>query len=378
MIKVLHIITGLKTGGAERFLARLTERIGPDFESVVVSLADRGTLGDRIEAGGARLYTLHMNRLWPGPLGLLRLPGILRREKPAIIQSWLYHADLIAYLARRFTARRSRVLWNIRNSNLDITRFSWLHRLLFAALVRFSRDMDDVVTNSRAGQAFHEARGYRPRHWHYIPNGFDTQSWKPDAQARDRLRREWQIPDDAFVFGHVARYDPQKGHLHLIAAAAEFLRSADAPLACFVLAGRGVDANNRELSEALDRAGVRQYFRLLGERSDVAALNAACDLALSSSGFGEGFPNTIGEAMACGVPCLATDTGDTAFLIGDTGTLVPPGDTTKLAEAMAFWTHMPAAQRRAFGQAARRRIQADFSLEKVVESYSALYRFILT
>ncbi len=378
MIKVLHLITGLYTGGAERFLARLVGQMGSGFENLVVSLGDRGTLGAQIEAAGIRVETLRMNRLWPGPAGILKLGPLLRREQPQIIQTWLYHADLFGLLFGHVFAPRAKIVWNIRNSNIDLARRSLARGLMFRALARLSGQVRDVVTNSRVGQAYHSEHGYHPLRWHLIPNGFDANSWRPDPTARVRLRREWGIPPDACVFGHVARFDPMKGHIHLIESASIFLRNPDIPPVYFVLAGRGVSMENLKLAAAVRGTGFADRFRLLGEQADIAALNAATDVALSASLYGEGFPNALGEAMACGVPCIATDTGDSSWVLGDTGSLVPPGDCARLAGAMASWARMDSTQRAAAGARARERIVREFSLEKVVESYRRLYTSILT
>jgi glycosyltransferase involved in cell wall biosynthesis len=362
---ILHLITGLKTGGAEQMLARLVTRLDPArFRSVVVSMTGPGVVGPKLTEAGIELLSLDLPPGRPDPRGLLRLVRIIRTVRPDILQTWLYHADLLGLLAKPF-AGGCRLFWNIRcteSLNADFVR---------RVLVAGSRVPEAVVVNSAAGQRFHEGIGYRPRRWEMIPNGYDTAIFRRDEAARASLRLELGIADDAVAIGLPARYHPMKDHATFIAAAARL--AASEPKAVFVLAGTGTDAGNTELTDAIAAGGLGKRVRLLGNRSDMARVYSALDIVTLSSAYGEGSPNVLGEAMSCEIVCAATDCGDAAELIGPTGPIVPPRDPEPLAAAWQGLVNLGAEGRRARGAEARRRIERLYDIGAITERYEALF-----
>ena len=322
---ILHLITGLETGGAEQMLARLVTRLDPArFRSVVVSMTGPGVIGPKLTEAGIELLSLDLPPGRPDPRGLMRLVRIVRTVRPGVLLTWLYHADLLGLLAKPFLGE-CRLYWNIRCTE------SWNANVVRRMLVAGSRVPDAVVVNSSAGQLFHEGIGYRPRRWEMIPNGYDTATFRRDEAARASLRRELDIADDAVAIGLPARYHPMKDHATFLAAAARL--AAAEPKAVFVLAGPGVDATNRALTDMIAAAGLGGRIRLLGNRGDMVRVYSALDIVTLSSAYGEGHPNVLGEAMSCEVVCAATDVGDAAELIGPTGAVVPPRDPEALAVA---------------------------------------------
>jgi len=365
---IIHLITDLETGGAETALVKLlaAHRHAP-YTPVVVSMTGRGALGDAVEAEGATLHGLAMRRGHMDPGGLFRLIGLLRRYRPEILQSWMYHADLLGLIAGRL-ARVPRILWNVRCSNMDMSAYSRMSILVVRTLARLSRQPEAVVVNSLAGQAWHQHLGYRPRRWAYIPNGFDTARFRPDAEARMAIRGELGIPAEAPLIGMLARVDPIKDHGCFIAAAARF--GEQRPEAHFLLAGSGIEAGNPALAGA---AVLGSRIHLLGERRDAPRIIAALDIATLTSAFGEGFSNFIGEAMACAVPCVVTDVGDSRRIVGDGGLVVPPSDGAALAEAWERLIAIGPEARAEIGAAARARIKNEFTAEAIAKQYQALY-----
>ncbi len=365
---IVHLITDLELGGAETALVKLlaAHRHAP-YTPVVVSMTGRGALGDAIEAEGVSLHSLDMRRSRIDLSGLFRLIGLLRRYRPEILQSWMYHADLLGLIAGRLM-RVPRILWNVRCSNMDMSAYPRMSRRVVRLLARLSRQPEAIVVNSRAGQAWHQRLGYRPRRWVYIPNGFDTARFRPDPEARAAVRSELGIPPEAPLIGMLARIDPSKDHGGFLAAAARL--SAQRPEAHFLLAGTGVSADNPILAGA---AALGARMHLLGERRDAPRLIAALDIATLSSAFGEGFPNFVGEAMACAVPCVVTDVGDSRRIVGDCGLVVPPSDVEALVQAWARLIAVGPEARAELGAAARARIQNEFTTEAVAKKYQALY-----
>ncbi len=371
MIRVAHLSTGLNPGGAERQLLKLVQ--GSDhryFHHVVVSMVDVGPVGAALAAAGNEVHALGMRRGVASPAGLFRLVKLLRRFRPHLLQCWMYHANLLGLLAGRLGSVP--VLWGIRSSDLDFTQYRRLTSWVAWLCARLSRFPDCIVANSEAGRRLHKTWGYEASKMVLIPNGFDLQAFKPDSDARRSVRQELGIGDDSVLIGLIGRFDPMKDHATFLEAASLLTRRQ--PRVHFLLAGLGVDVENSELSRMIRDNGLKTSVRLLGPRDDVARLNAALDIACSSSAFGEGFSNAIGEAMACGVPCVVTDVGDSAHIVGDTGRVVPPRNPEALAAAWADLIEMAPAERNALGQRARKRIKENFPMEKVVRSYEDLYR----
>lgn len=358
-MKVLHLITGLQTGGAERMLANMAiaqQRAGG--APVVVALCPGGSQYERLREAGVRTVTLGMRQGAPSLSGLIALARLLRGEAPDVVQSWMYHADLYALLGLWLSGRRrrTRLYWGLRCSDVDFRSYGIVLRITVRLCALLSRFTDGIVANSRAGVRSHRRLGYDTRRMMVIDNGFDTDSFRPDPDQRRTMRQALGLPADAFVVGSVARLDEMKDFPTLRAA----LALLDG-VTC-VAVGKGTEA----LADA-------KGMIALGERQDVPRLLNGFDALVSASAFGEGFSNAIGEAMATGLPVVATDVGDARRILGEGGCIVPPRDPAALAAAIARLRDDPAA-RRAMGKAARRRIEQEFSLQGSLDAFQALYR----
>ena len=365
-MRIVHVITGLRVGGTEIMLAKLVGRMDRgEFENVVVSLMDPGPVAERIRAVGITVHALGLRRGSAALWGVASLSRLLRRERPQIVQTWLYHADLLGLFAAHL-ARVPRVVLNLRCSNMDLRQYAASTALVVKSLACLSRLPDAVVVNSNAGQRWHEGLGYRPRRWEVIPNGFDLDRFRPDPDAPQRLRGELGLDAATVLVGHVARVDPMKDHAGFLAAAAI---ASVRPEVHFVLAGAGTET----LVDEVMALGLSGRTHLLGERSNVLALMQGFDIHCLSSAFGEGFPNVIGEAMACGVPCVSTDVGDAAAIVGNCGLIVPPGDPQALSRALIDMVDRGAETRAELGLAARARIAAKYALPQVIEHYQEIY-----
>jgi glycosyltransferase involved in cell wall biosynthesis len=371
-MKILHVITGLEGGGAERQLVYLLRgSAGAHIQHEVVSLLDEGVYGRDIRATGAKLHTLNLARNRFSPAALFRLASLIHRSRPDIVQTWLYHADLIGLLAARL-AGGAPVVWTLRSSQLELEHYSKLTGLTIKALSRLSRWPAAILSNSTAGMNAHLAFGYQPRWAQVIPNGIDTSAFRPSEAIRQEVRAELGIGADTPLIGCIARCDPMKDHLNVFSAFARVAGNAR-----LLLAGNGTEPDNHKLSSKIRLGGLgpEQVIRL-GDRRDTHRIIAALDVLVLGSAFGEGFPNALGEAMACGVPCVATDVGDNAAIIGGCGEIVPPRDPQALADAMSQLLALSADERRALGLRARERIQKDYSLSAMVRRYSEVYALL--
>ncbi len=371
-LRVLVFSTGLATGGAERMLVKLVSQLhGRSCEFAVVSLLDVGTQGSLLLDLGVPVDALRIRR----PLALVALPlrlrRCVRRFRPDVIQGWMYHGNLAATIARRLAGSQARLFWGIRQTFYGMAHERLLTRGVIRANAALSAAPQRVVYNSSLSRAQHAAAGFEDERGIVIPNGFDTDQFRPDPARRATARNRLCIPERAEVVGLIARDHPMKDHANFLAAAGRVAQVR--PDVFFVLAGAGVDPSSARLQGLVARAGLQGRVRLLGEVADVQQLYPAFDVAALSSAWGEAFPNVLGEALACAVPCVATNVGDAAAIIGEAGRTVPPADSEQLSAAIVDVLNLGPEGRRALGEAGRRRVERYYSLAAVAEHYRALY-----
>ncbi len=378
-MRVLHIITGLGVGGAEYMLDRLLTQLDPrQVTSHVIALKEGGPIGDSIAARGIPVEVMGLDNFLPRTLMPLRLARHIRRIQPDVIQTWLYHADLIggiaAWLARPFGPAIP-VAWGVRQSVVDpalLKPSTW--RVIRSAAIASHIIPQHIVVNAQASVATHARLGYDTSKFLLIPNGFDCARFRPDSAARQQLRRQLGIAPETILVGLAGRYDPHKDYPGFIAAAHAIVRRR--PDIAFMACGDGVEASNPAFAGLLAKHGPLPQLHLLGRQNDMPAFWAAVDIAVSAS-VGEGFSNSIGEAMACAAPCVVTDVGDSAHVIGDSGCVVPPGQPEALSQAILALAGTPSETRNTMGQRARMRIQSHYSLTGAADSFLALWQSML-
>jgi glycosyltransferase involved in cell wall biosynthesis len=369
-MKVTIIINSLNVGGAEVMLLKLLEQLSSKIEFKVISLTNIGPVGYRIQDLGISVSSLGM------PKGAINLPSfsrllkLLAEDKPDIVHTWLYHADLIGGLAARL-AGVPVVIWNIRHSNFsgETKKTTKLVALICAYLSRVLPNY--IQCCSVKARDIHVKLGYLSNKIAVIPNGFDLSSYRPDMTSKVSVKKELNIDLNNPLVGLIARFNPQKNHIGFIQAAKKLHQ--DKPHVHFLLAGRGVDQTNSQIVAAIHEANIENVTHLLGERDDIPRLMASLDVLVSASSYGEAFPNVLGEAMACGVPCVATDVGDSAYIIGDTGKLVLSGNMHALADALDELLTLPENERLQLGKHARVRVAQNFEISKVAEIYRTFY-----
>lgn len=343
-----------------------------EFEPTVVTLVNDGALIEIIQDLGIEVRSLDLRRGEVSPRALRRLITILRATRPDLVQSWMYHANVAASMARPWLPRKTGVAWNIRQSLYDISK----ERFLTQAVIRSGRVLaphaDALVNNSHVSRDQHARIGYVNTRSLVIPNGFEVDSFRPDPVARASLRGELAVDDGAVLVGIVARVHPSKDHANFFRAAE--IAAARDPRLAFVCAGRGTNTHAR-CREAM-RGPLRGRLHLLGERVDVPRVMAGLDILVSSSNT-EGCPNAVGEGMACGLPVIGTDIGDTRDVIGDAGRIVPCADPARLAAEIESLSALGHARRREFGDVARERIRTAYSIESVAARFGRLYHEIV-
>lgn len=367
MTRVLHVISGLGAGGTEGVLSRLVLKSDPQILTQgVVSLNDEGVHGPRLKVAGVPLWVARM----PGGFPTFGFRRALRRAveefRPDVVSGWLYRGNLAALMAAK-DAGGVPVLWNIRHSLHDWER----ERFLFRLTIRANRALIDrptlVLYNSFAARDQHRDFGFVPREDRVIPNGFDLARFRPNEEARREFRRQWGVADDQVVVGLVARWHPVKNHEGFLEAAARCAHKF--PRTVFVLAGEGCDAQNTALVALVERLGLTDRVRLLGAVDRVEAVTAALDLAVNAS-FGEAFSNAVGEALACGVPCLATAVGDSKKIVGDNGWT---GEPEALAEGLIALVALGRDGLVTKAQGARQRMEAEYRLETMNTRFAEVF-----
>ena len=370
-MKIVHIISSLHIGGAQQALYKLVTNLDYSLkDQMVISLTDDGIIGKKIENLGIHVEYLNMRR---GTLKLGKLIYLIRcilKFKPSIIQTWMYHADLIGSLVSIFV-RDSNLIWNIRQTDIDK---KWMKKrsILIAKICSFLSYFfpKKIICCSKSSYESHVIFGYSENRMVMIPNGFDLNNFKPNKVDKESNRCELNILKDEFVIGLVARFHPVKDHKTFIESISLVIKNKQNIKV--IMCGEGINYKNDTLFKMIKSFNLEKTINLLDKQSDLPKIYSTMNILVSSS-ISEGFPNVIGEAMACGVPCVATAVGESSFIIGKTGLVVPSQDSKLLAKALTEMIEYGTKKRLLLGDLARDRIKKYFSLDTVTIEYKKLY-----
>jgi glycosyltransferase involved in cell wall biosynthesis len=376
--KIVHIITGLNQGGAETVLFRLVSEL-ESYEHKVISLSsvDNTGLALLFKKKGIDVVSLDMKSGNVLPVfSILKLKKLLQQENPLIVQTWMYHANLMGGIAARLAGIK-KVIWNIRNGALEkdgehgkplnlTTKIGWIVKLgaWFSKLLP-----SKIICCSKRASEIHKKWGYTDI-FHIIHNGINIKEFQADSAARLKIREEFGIGGNIKLVGVIGRFHPQKDIPTFLKAASRLCQKQDN--IHFLLAGTGLTQDNLDLCKEIETLHLANKVYLLGRRHDVANVLNALDVLVSSSTFGEAFPNIIAEAMACGLPCVATDVGESGYIIGDLGKVIPPSSFELLTEAVLETLKTPYSS-----YEVRERIVVHFPIEKMVNAYDEFYRGII-
>jgi glycosyltransferase involved in cell wall biosynthesis len=375
---ILHVITSLNLGGAETMMCQLLEHTDrTKFTPVVVSLRPESALSDRVRKAGITLHHLDMGSYLAMPLALRRLKELMRDLKPALVQTWMYHADLLGSLAARSMKQRPPVVWNVQHSTFNKQGTKFMSRVTRNILARFAATWPDkIISCSQTGIDLHATIGYPVSKMQHIVNGADVRRFLPNGAARAALREKLCLEPDTRVIGMAGRNDPQKDYSNFFAAIRE-LQKTDKKT-CFIACGAGVTISDPDLARFRSQCPAPHNIFLLGPRGDMPNVYPAFDIATLSSAYGEGHPLTLTEALACAVPAVATDVGDSASVVGDSGITVQPCDPIALAAAWKKMLALPVDEYQRLRQRARTRAEERFSLPMIAAQYEALYEKLIT
>jgi glycosyltransferase involved in cell wall biosynthesis len=363
-IKLTFLVRSLDYGGAQRQLVTLAKVLNKNrFDVTVISFYSGQPLEKELEHSGVRFISLEKRGRWEVFGFLRRLIHQVRVIRPDVLHGYLDIPNLLALFIKPFV--HARVVWGIRAAEIDLRQYDWLLWLASQLERIFARFAGLVIVNSVAGFERHAARGFPSRKMVVIPNGIDTEVFKPDREGGAQLRTEWRISENSKLIGTVGRLDPMKDlPVFLKAAAIVAGKRDDVRFACV---GGGPQSYLSKLKELANELGIADKLLWPGARADITAVYNALDVLVSSS-FGESSPNAIGEAMACGVPCVVTDVGDSASIVGECGIVVPPRNAEALAAGLVSCLETDRSER---GRNARTRIVENFSVRQLAERTEA-------
>lgn len=372
MTRVLHVITSLNTGGAEMMLKRLIEahQDRPEYRHAVIVLKNMGEVGQQLQDLGIPVQALEMRSLLEGPRVVWQLRHRIRTACPDVVQTWMYHADLLGGLAARWAGNRH-VIWGVRCTAIPQRGLLSTTRMIVSLCSWLSRFVPNVILCcAESARIVHIEKGYDRTKMVVIPNGYDLRTFDRDHVLRRRARAVFGFDEGDIVVGTVGRFDPLKDYRNFVRSAA--MLASDVERVKFLMVGRDLVNGNQLLRAWVTETGLMHKFVFAGERSDIPECLTAMDVFCLSS-IAEGFPNVVCEAMAMNVPCVVTDVGDAAEIVGETGIVVVPGDPTALAAGLRTMLNKGDLERSRLAALARRRIQERYSIEGVSARFETVY-----
>lgn len=374
-MRVVHVIVSLYDGGAQAVLFNLLTH-DHVHEHYVISLTSEGKYSGPIAAMNIELHHLDMPRGRFTLSGVLLLYKLIKVIKPDVVQTWMYHSDLLGGLMARFAGVRN-IVWGIHHSTLDKTGTARNTRVVVSLLAALAKYLPKrIISCSNKALDVHVDKGYPLSKMVFVGNGYDLDKFQPDSKdfsgldlTIDGARLEGRI-----VFATVARWNAQKDQRNLVDACQHLVRQG-APSFVSLLIGPNMDASNTELASYINERELGECVLLCGSTRDVPAVMNSIDFHVLPSAFGEAFPNVVAEAMSCSTPCVVTDVGDAAAMVGDTGWVVPPRDSSALAEAigqaMVERDNTMAWQERK--SSCRTRALENFDIHKMIKAYESVW-----
>lgn len=365
-MKIVHIITGLKDGGAENTLFKIC-KYDTHNEHFVISLQGEGKYFSLLKEIGIKVYCINLNLF--SILKIFRIISLLRILKPNLVQTWLVHGDLIGSIAAILSGNKN-IVWNVRYSNFEIGKAKLMTIILIKILAKLSFFVPKlIVVVSKSAKKTCEEIGYCKKKLRLITNGYNLSELKPYRYHSSYIRKKLKIKKKIPIIGTVARYDPKKDHTNLLNALS-LIRSKNIDFFC-ILIGSGINRFNKNLASEIKKLKLSGNIKLLNSTNNIPRTMNDIDIHIQSSRYGEGFPNVVAEAMACGTPCVVTNVGDAAYIVGNTGWIVPPKNSIKLAKAieLAILEVNTVNWKKRCNQV-RFRIKKNFDIKKMINSFN--------
>lgn len=370
-MKCLHIITGLSIGGAEKALFNILENgLSTRYENHIITLISDGALAQPIRDLGIPVISLDMKQGRISLRAVSKLRSVINKLQPDLIQGWMYHGNLVATIAAELCSNSPILVWNIRQTLYSIKNEKYLTQCVIRANRLLSKRPTAILYNSHLSRIQHESFGYFSKYGKVISNGIDIKKFHPNSITKMAVRNELGIPQNAIVIGHVARFHVMKDHRNFLQAAQ--LLAENHENVHFLMIGKHITNENEYLAPLITK-NLLCKMHMLGEHQNITRLMMTMDIFCMSSAWGEAFPNVIGEAMASGVPCVTTDVGESASIVDNTGTIIPPKNNSALYAGIEGMLSMSEDKRNILGNAARQRIIENYSIKSIVNIYMEFY-----
>lgn len=373
-MKVIFLIRSLEYGGAERQLVELAKGLSKNGDSVtVLEFYSGGPLEQDLRSAQVTVHGLAKKGRRDVVLFFLRLLRFVRHEKPQILYAFLGVPCILSVVLKLFSPQM-KIVWGVRASNVDLSRYEWLSLYAYRFECFFSRYADLIIANSHSGRNYAIKHRF-PQNIEVIPNGIDVDHFRPDFPARQKIREEWNIKNNEMLIGLVARLDPMKDHHTFLTAAS--LVASKLSKAKFVCVGSGPAGYASELRAAANKYGLDDKVIWAGAQNNMRAVYNSLDLLVSSSSYGEGFSNAVAEAMACGIPCVVSDVGDSAWIVGETGIAIPPQSPEALADGIVTMINKAEFLDGFLQGACRQRIIENFGIERLVDNMRTAFERLI-
>ena len=372
-MKIIHVISSLDRGGAERVLFNIcvTDKHN---EHIVISLTSLGHYGQLLKKKNFTVYVCNMRSKIYMFLSFLNLIRILKKQKPDLVQTWLYHGDFFGGIAAKIAGIR-KIVWNIRNTSFNLKKNKWTTITIVKILAKLSWWVPQlIIVCAKSTIASHALLGYNHKKMCLIHNGYDLSFFKKKKNKTFFMHELFNINPRIPLIGTVARFNFQKDHENLFKAL-ELLRKKNVEFYC-ILVGHGMDKTNIKLVSLIKKYQLTDSVKLLGLRDDIPNIMSEIDMHVLSSS-SEGFPNVVAEAMACGTPCIVTDVGEAAFIVGNTGWVVPSKKPELLSHSIndAILELGTNKWKLRINQA-KSRIKENFNINNIVKSYRKVWNEI--
>lgn len=367
-MNIVHIIIGLNAGGAELMLQRLILSDLTSYHSVI-SMTTPGVVGEYLKDHNINVVSLGLNK-YNLIIVFCKLFVLLRKTKPDVVQTWMYHADLLGGISARLSGIK-KVFWNIRCTEVPQRKFSFHGMLILLCALLSSRIPEKIICCAHAAKAHHAALGYCSEKIIVIPNGYHVESKIINHRNTKDLRNHLGIKNNTFVVGVIGRYDILKGYDILVNAAHHLLLNSSRDI-LFLCIGKNMNWDNIELATHINSLKLQRHFALIGEVKSVDIYFSLMDVFCLSSR-SEGFPNVVAEAMIARVPCVVTDVGDAAMIVGREGVVVPPCNHLALSNGLSYFVEMDPVLKNAIGDKARNRVISNYNIGRIAQIYKNLY-----
>jgi len=372
-IIICHVVPTMNVGGAETCLYNLIVNSSDVFEHSVVCVIEAGILGEKLLDDGYNIVSLNIKSIKSSWRGLSILKRELQSIRPDIVNGWMYHSNVYIIISSWLARLKAHRIWCILHAPTNISEEKTFTSLLIRSGGFFSRFVDRIIYNSYSSAELHERFGYARSKREVILNGFDTDRFKPRPYMRNMILEKLGIDKNAILIGRVGRFHPRKDYKTLIEAF-EILNREHKNIH-LILTGKDINHNNAELAALIQESRVQDRVHLLDFRGDVENIHSSVNLEISSSRT-ESFPTVIGEAMSSAVPCVVTNVGDSAAIIGDTGRVVQPRNPLALADACSEMLSLGRLGLEELGVAARNRIKKRFSISANINAFEKIYHDI--